>query len=993
MGVTDAETPLVPGRTRLIAYYAALVIVSAALAIYVLSVGTGEHAAAPVAGGYDVLSGTSCLGPRVDLAQSGRYVDISNNAGSVSGQLELHGSELTGGVHCATGGKAPLTATLQQAQQFEGTIGTAPLSIVFERDPPAPGSPKPLSPPTVYGSWTVSPRSVCLGTTFTLDASSKVVGLTESGGGASGLLRYSRKLGTLTGPVRCRKPPAVAYVSGTVVDRSMTLTITPGATPPPAPLPGAAAAPVLGQETVTATKFRSSDNAVAAFFLAVVVVMLAARLMGAAAARIGQPRVMGEVIAGIVLGPTVLGAISPDAQAALFPSDIVPTIGVAANLGLIFFMFLVGLELDFRQLRGQTAQTAAISNTGVLVPMMAGLFVALPLYHLLAPHTTFVAFALFMGVAMSITAFPVLARIVAERRMLKTRVGTLALAAAAIDDVTAWFLIAIATAVALAGGVGAVLRTIALAVAFTLVMVLGVRRLLARASVAFDEAGSVPGGWIVAIFAGVLLAAYTTQQIGIAVIFGAFMMGAVMPRNTGLTEDVTRRLEDFVLVVLLPLFFAYTGLRTNVGLLNRGTLVLITLALIAIAIVGKFGGAVLAARVMRRPWRESAVLGALMNTRGLTELIVLNLALQDGAISQALFSALVVMALVTTFMTGPLLRLLDRDNRFATPIEDELEHARRESLVDSPLPVPERAILVAPQSDEALGQLIALAEPLARSEPPRELILARLIEPPRLASARGAVQTESRALGAAFAAVQSARAELIARRTPARAVAFTSKDVGADLVRLALAEELDLLMLDGSRSPLTRGVPRGVVGTVLAKAPCDVAVLVARGNDVVVPGPDAPLVVPFGGAEHDWAALELAAWLASATGAPLKLLGAAGQSDESGGHRDASRLLANASLLVQRFAGLAAEPLIAEPGRDGILAASEGAGLLAIGLSERWRSEGLGATRAEIAKLAPAPILFVRRGLRPGALAPREDVTRFTWSSPAIAAGPSAPPE
>ncbi len=133
-------------------------------------------------------------------------------------------------------------------------------------------------------------------------------------------------------------------------------------------------------------------------------------------------------------------------------------------------------------------------------------------------------------------------------------------------------------------------------------------------------------------------------------------------------------------------------------------------------------------------------------------------------------------------------------------------------------------------------------------------------------------------------------------------------------------------------------------------------------------------------------------WLASATGAPLKLLGAAGQSDESGGHRDASRLLADASLLVQRFAGIATEPLIAEPGRDGIVAAAEGAGLLAIGLSERWRAEGLGATRAEIAKLAPAPILFVRRGLRPGALAPREDVTRFTWSSPAIGAGPSAPP-
>ncbi len=393
----------------------------------------------------------------------------------------------------------------------------------------------------------------------------------------------------------------------------------------------------------------------AAFLIAVALVMLVARLFGALAVKLSQPRVMGEVVAGITLGPTILGAISPDLQALLFPSDILPAFGVAANLGLVFYMFLVGLEIDVSQLKGRVSQAVAISNTSVALPMMLGIAVALPLYPLLGPDKKFVAFALFMGVAMSITAFPVLARILVERRMLKRPVGALTLACAAIDDVTAWFLIALATAVATSGGSGEVVRTIALAVVFCLVMALVARPLVGRVSTAYDEAGRVPGGWVVAIFAGVLLSAFVTEEIGIALIFGGFVAGMIMPRHAGLTEDVTRRIEDFVVVLLLPMFFAYTGLKTNVGLLDRPVLWWITGVLIAVAIVGKFFGAALAARLTGFDWRASAVIGTLMNTRGLTELIVLNLALEKGVISDGLFAALVLMALVTTFMAGPLL--------------------------------------------------------------------------------------------------------------------------------------------------------------------------------------------------------------------------------------------------------------------------------------------------------------------------------------------------
>ena len=500
----------------------------------------------------------------------------------------------------------------------------------------------------------------------------------------------------------------------------------------------------------------------------------------------------------------------------------------------------------------------------------------------------------------------------------------------------------------------------------------------------------MPPGWVAAIFAGVLLSAFVTEEIGIAVIFGAFIMGMIMPRNARLTEDVTRRLEDFVVILLLPLFFAYTGLKTNMGLLDRPALWWMTLALIAVAIVGKLFGAALAARVGGFDWRASAVIGTLMNTRGLTELIVLNLALEKGVISDALFAMLVIMALVTTFMAGPLLRLLDPRNEYGTPVEEELEEARREGAAEFPdMPVPERSILVAPQTDAALPQLLALAEPLARSTPPRELILARLVQPPNSATVRGGLQTENALLSRTSREIAEARRRLAEAGIAARGVAFSSADPGADLVRLAETEEVDLVLVEGSRPILGEGVPLGEVKQVLEEASSDVAVLVAREGEPIEVGPGAPILVPFGGAEHDWSALELGSWLAAQTQAPLKLLGAAGQTEEG---RSVSRLLGDASLLVQQTVGIATEPVVAEGGREGILAAAQDVSLLVIGLSDRWRQEGLGPTRSEIAKAAPAPVLFVRRGTRPGALAPRSDVTRFTWSSPGagdISLGPS----
>jgi hypothetical protein len=583
-----------------------------------------------------------------------------------------------------------------------------------------------------------------------------------------------------------------------------------------------------------------------------------------------------------------------------------------------------------------------------------------------------------MGVAMSVTAFPVLARILVERRMLKRPVGVLSMAGAAIDDVTAWCLLALATAVAASGAASDALQVVALSIVFVAGMFLVGRRFLGRVSKAYDEVGHVPTLLLGAIFVGVLLSAYLANEIGIAAIFGAFVMGMIMPRHAGLTHDVTRSFESFVVLVLLPLFFVVTGLRTEVNALNRPILWVITLLLIAVAITGKFIGAMLAARFGGFSLRDSAAIGALMNTRGLTELIVLNIGLDLGVISTQLFTMLVVMALVTTFMAGPILRLIDPRQELAEPVEETVRVASGTGVTEIPTAQPVRSILVTPQDEKNLEALLALAVPLAKATPPRELIVAQVVMPDRFVTG---TSLDAGDVAATQAHLDERRGELLAEGVVARTAAFTSILPGQDYVRLASEEEIDLIMLDGRRPLLGEGIPRGPVGEVLDKAPCDVAVLVERQG---MPSMDAshPVMVPFGGGDHDWAALELAAWIASSTGTPLKLLGAKGAAENGGGESgDASRVLASASLVVQQLAGISTEPVLVDLADGGLVRAAEGAGLLVIGLSERWRDEGLGPVRATIAKAAPAPILFVRRGSRPGALAPRTgDLEKFAWS-------------
>jgi Kef-type K+ transport system membrane component KefB len=403
----------------------------------------------------------------------------------------------------------------------------------------------------------------------------------------------------------------------------------------------------------------AGGNAVPAVLLALATVIAVARVVGALFQRIGQPAVVGEIVAGILLGPSALGALAPDLSRVLLPPDAIQFFSLISQVGVIFFMFLVGVQLDSAHLRGQGDAAIAISHASIVVPFILGAALALPLYvGYGVPGVPFTAFALFLGVAMSITAFPVLARILAERGMQRTRLGSLALAVAAADDVTAWFLLAFVVGFVRAKLDSAV-WTLALTVLYIVAMfvLVGplVRRLLASRPTADDGSRT----FIAIALVGLLLSALASEMIGIHAVFGAFLMGVLIPTGSSLARQLTSRLEDITVVLFLPVFFAFTGLRTRIGLLDSLEQWLVCGAIILVATVGKFGGTLLGARIAHVGWHDATRLGVLMNTRGLMELIVLNVALDLGILSARLFTIMVLMAVATTLMTTPLLRLTE----------------------------------------------------------------------------------------------------------------------------------------------------------------------------------------------------------------------------------------------------------------------------------------------------------------------------------------------
>jgi Kef-type K+ transport system membrane component KefB len=396
-----------------------------------------------------------------------------------------------------------------------------------------------------------------------------------------------------------------------------------------------------------------TGHPLAHLLLAIAVVVAACKLAGALLRRIGQPPVIGEIAAGILLGPSALGAVWPDGSAALFPPSVLPELNALAQVGVVLFVFLTGLELNTRLLRGKGHLAVVVSHVSIAVPFLLGVALAIIAYARFAPEGIgYLPFALFLGVSLSVTALPVLVRILQDVGLFRTEVGVVALTCAVVDDVTAWTLLAIVVALVTASSLTGVVVTLVLAAVFIAFLLLVARPLLdrlARRTPADKLRRLAPLALV-----GVLLCAMSTEWIGVHAMFGAFMFGLIFPRDNAAESWLRQSTGGLTAAVLLPLFFAYSGLRTDIGLLSDGGTWLWCGAIMVVAVFGKLGGAAIAARSVGETWNRSLQIGTLMNCRGLTELVVLNVGLQLGVLSPTLFTMLVLMALVSTAMAAPL---------------------------------------------------------------------------------------------------------------------------------------------------------------------------------------------------------------------------------------------------------------------------------------------------------------------------------------------------
>jgi Kef-type K+ transport system membrane component KefB len=410
-----------------------------------------------------------------------------------------------------------------------------------------------------------------------------------------------------------------------------------------------------------ATLAHDVHNPLAILLLQIITIIIVARIFGWLCLKIGQPSVIGEIAAGIFLGPSLIGTYFPEFSLFLFPKQSLGNLQFLSQIGLILFMFIIGMELDLKVLKTKAQEAIVISHASIIFPFALGVGLALYIYQQFAPAgISFLSFALFIGIALSITAFPVLARIVQERGLSKTRLGTMVITCAATDDITAWCILAAVIAIVKAGSFVSSIYTILLAGIYVLVMLQVVKPFLKRLGdhYAYKEGLTKP---VVAVFfVTLILSAYCTEIIGIHALFGAFMAGVIMPSNQSFRNLFIEKVEDVSMVLLLPLFFVFTGLRTQIGLLNDPYLWKVTGLIVLAAVTGKFIGSAVAARFVKQSWRDSLIIGSLMNTRGLMELVVLNIGYDIGVLSAQIFAMMVIMALATTCMTGPALDLIDK---------------------------------------------------------------------------------------------------------------------------------------------------------------------------------------------------------------------------------------------------------------------------------------------------------------------------------------------
>jgi K+:H+ antiporter len=595
------------------------------------------------------------------------------------------------------------------------------------------------------------------------------------------------------------------------------------------------------------------------FIVQAVLIIAAARVVGIVARRLEQPMVIAEIVAGIVLGPSLLGVVAPGALAAIFPPASLKLLGLMSQTGLVLFMFLVGLELDPAMLRGRGKSSVMISHCSIIVPFALGVILSFWLRPALGEPADSLSFALFMGVAMAITAFPVLARILTERQLLRTPIGAVAIACAAVDDITAWCVLAFVVSIVRAGGVFDAVWTTAFALVYVFTMLWVVRPLLHRLGARMGTDRGPSQNVMAAVFVVLFASAWTTELIGIHALFGAFMFGAIVPKENGFARVLAEKLEDVVVVFLLPLFFAYSGLRTQIGLLDSSAHWIWCAVIILLACLGKFGGSFVPARLTGLGWREAAAVGVLMNTRGLMELVVLNIGLDLGVISPTVFTMMVLMALFTTFITSPMLQ-------WVYPLELlRKDIIRRQAPVAAAVPreQPALSVMLCVADARSAAPMVQLASGLVGGDAGADQVLALHLRAPAERTSSVIAGAQEYALPPAARASEAAATHGLKLRT----LAFDSADPARDICEVAAVKDIDLVVIGAHRPLVGHAHLGGVVRRVLENASSNVGVLLPRGS-----GEIRRILVPFADNPHDRLALELARRLHATWGAQVTVL-------------------------------------------------------------------------------------------------------------------------
>lgn len=567
--------------------------------------------------------------------------------------------------------------------------------------------------------------------------------------------------------------------------------------------------------------------------LQLVIILLIARLMGYLFLIIGQPMVIGEIVAGLLLGPSLLGAFAPHISSVIFPDNSVDILQHLSQLGLIFFMFIIGMELDTQSFKKSANTAILISVASIVIPFISGILLAVYLYEGFAPENIpFSSFALFMGTTMSITAFPILARIVQERKLTKTLVGTMAISIAAIGDVVAWCMLAVVIAIVKSGGISHSLVTIVLSIVYIAGMFFVVKPLMFRIGRVYATRETMSKPIVGLVFLLILLSSLVTDAIGIHALFGAFMAGVVMPDNLSFKRVFTEKIEDVSLVILLPLFFVSTGLRTEIGLINSTQLWIVCGLITLSAILGKFGGTLLASRYNGLSWSHSLALGVLMNAKGLMELIVLNIGYDLGILSPEVFTMLVIMALATTLITGPGLNLIN----YFYP-ESHIKIPRQKAY----------KVMLSFANPKMGGILLNLAHHLVHRAAGETTFTALHISPRTDLSPHDARVFEKES----FVPIRK-MAEF--HKLTLNTLYLNTNEISSEILNACETEKPDFLLMGSARSIFSTDILGGILKKIFNEAECDVLVFNERNFHEI----RSVLLVYFGNGDDflfDYAAL------------------------------------------------------------------------------------------------------------------------------------------